>query len=310
VPISFVEKFGRRPIAWFDSEDERIVSHLEYVIRRLSECGKIGSETIEDLKAYARKRTFPRNVSESICSRTPIFVDRFDTPCAVAHLMRASGAEGAALARFIDQRHHTSLISDILLDADVAGRVSKWASTRGLTSRDLAMIQPGYTPIAQFQFGAMIVCASIFMASFVNYALLLLLSVFYYGDDGRLWVHILGALPLIFVFPAATGMCPLPPPVTERLHLIGIGLGALSAFPAALYIYTDPFSKTSGGWWIQEWCFLVPWIALALAGLWNLKMSRDPENFKPFRRYRRKEPRSARASRAEGAPLKGQPGER
>eukprot|EP00929_Paragymnodinium_shiwhaense_P109949 TRINITY_DN76587_c0_g1_i1.p1 TRINITY_DN76587_c0_g1~~TRINITY_DN76587_c0_g1_i1.p1 ORF type:complete len:347 (-),score=46.31 TRINITY_DN76587_c0_g1_i1:305-1345(-) len=143
----FIEAIGRAPSS-SDSEDVRIQHHLEFVVKQLRESGPLLSEReycLELLEAYARAGRFPKHTAKP-ATRTPIFVDRAGTPCAVAHLMLETGA--SELCKAVDQTSHFSLIEDMLVDESkqsLAADICAWADSMALTPRELAMIQPMYS---------------------------------------------------------------------------------------------------------------------------------------------------------------------
>ena len=90
---------------------------------------------LEELDRYRARRQLPRNTY--VRGLSPVFVDTEGRRCAVAHLLGASGDEdlvertraGSNLAR-IREMHDEDL--------------SMWARRHGLTTWELARIQPGY----------------------------------------------------------------------------------------------------------------------------------------------------------------------
>jgi len=93
---------------------------------------------LERLQRYARRGLFPFN--EHVAGRAvPVFVDNYDTACAVGHLMRESGwKEVVALIQSTNNLVYVT-------DRD-AGPVAQWALTSGLTREEAALIQPAYEP--------------------------------------------------------------------------------------------------------------------------------------------------------------------
>lgn len=95
------------------------------------------------LRRYQRRGLFP--VNEHVADRAaPVFVDNYDTACAVGHLMRESG--WAAEVAAIESEHNLIYVTDV-----VEGAVVEWVATSGLTQEEAAVIQPAYeiTPPAE-----------------------------------------------------------------------------------------------------------------------------------------------------------------
>eukprot|EP00941_MAST-03F_sp_MAST-3F-sp1_P003121 g3121.t1 len=144
---SWVLRHGREPNK-NDSEIDRIKTHLEYALQVVSKSkNEKNSALINHLTRYIEAEQFPTN-KVVLNKRNPIFIDRMtNTPCAVAYLMIQSGPEGEKLAYSIDQTHHTSYLYDIMKDENFADRISQWSSRNGFSVDQLALIQPGYTPV-------------------------------------------------------------------------------------------------------------------------------------------------------------------
>ena len=94
---------GGDRIVHFSSEAERIAMHLHLVRATLEVRTPEGlgadqvaarATLLEDLDAYADRGLFPQN--DLLPYRNPVFIDRFNTACAVGQLMIESG--NAALA--------------------------------------------------------------------------------------------------------------------------------------------------------------------------------------------------------------------
>mmetsp|Transcript_109250 Transcript_109250/g.319816 ORF Transcript_109250/g.319816 Transcript_109250/m.319816 type:complete len:323 (+) Transcript_109250:73-1041(+) len=144
----FLASFGRKP-GPEDSEALRIKAHLLHMVDQLRKRESAGAPAarqacVSRLEAYARAGCFPRHVSPPE-ARMPVFIDHSGTPCAVADLMMAFGAED--LCRAIDAAHHTAYLADIVTagDAPTVRQLEAWCFETGLTLDDLAMIQPGYS---------------------------------------------------------------------------------------------------------------------------------------------------------------------
>lgn len=94
-------------------------------------------QLLDKLNRYWQAKTFPINNYTSY--KTPVFIDKKGTHCAVGYLMQQSGYE--ALAKEIDAKQKFAYVHQI----KVAG-VNKWANEHGFTIDELAWIQPGYPP--------------------------------------------------------------------------------------------------------------------------------------------------------------------
>lgn len=92
------------------------------------------NKNIEVLHTYAARGIFPVNH----CSyATPVFIDEFNTHCAVGYLMQQSGSD--ALAMRIASRNN--LVHAIDIDDP---EIYAWQETSGFTMAELALIQPTY----------------------------------------------------------------------------------------------------------------------------------------------------------------------
>lgn len=90
---------------------------------------------LDVLRAYRRSRRFPHN---TVATRpTPVFIDDDGRRRAVAHLMIESGAGAMAYQVAASQTYaYVPDIEPVALEA--------WARTSGLTTTELARIQPEY----------------------------------------------------------------------------------------------------------------------------------------------------------------------
>lgn len=102
---------------------------------KYEELNSLRLRRIADLEAYAAAGNFP--VNSTNVDMTPVFVDENDTPCAVGHLMRCSGA--------------TELVGDIAAGNNLVklhevkdGPVVEWIKHSGLTKEECELIQPSY----------------------------------------------------------------------------------------------------------------------------------------------------------------------
>lgn len=142
---SWIDSYGRPPNA-FDDDQARIVTHLQYVLKRLrdADVGSLPTTTrarradaLESLQTYIVASQFPRRTNDAYRGRRPRFIDDRGTLCAVGHLIVASGHE--ALARAINAQFEYAYVPQIDSEA-----LLDWATTHGFTARELAMIQPSY----------------------------------------------------------------------------------------------------------------------------------------------------------------------
>ena len=92
---------------------------------------------LKSLENYSMQGTFP--VNDYLLYQNPVFIDRYDTHCAVGYLMQQSGSEN--LARQIQRNQNFAYVRQISVNG-----VSEWANEHGFTLDELAWIQPGYPP--------------------------------------------------------------------------------------------------------------------------------------------------------------------
>jgi hypothetical protein len=126
--------------------NEAIQVHLTSVIevlkhRRVNHLSPIQNnqrtQLLQCLENYALQGNFP--VNDFLSFQNPVFIDRFDTHCAVGFLMQQSGSEH--LARRIQSIQNFAYVRQISVNG-----VSEWAYEHGFTLDELAWIQPGYPP--------------------------------------------------------------------------------------------------------------------------------------------------------------------
>lgn len=91
------------------------------------------------LADYDRAGRFPRNEGH-LARKTPIFVDRHETRCAMAHLIERSG--GAALVARIAATRNLAYIRELASDDALA----RWVAASGLDLAEAALVQPEYGP--------------------------------------------------------------------------------------------------------------------------------------------------------------------
>lgn len=89
------------------------------------------------LENYAFAGIFPVNTYANY--KTPVFIDKNSTHCAVGFLMQQSGFE--SLAKEISLQQNLAYVKEIRVDG-----VHEWAKNHGFTLDELAWIQPGYPP--------------------------------------------------------------------------------------------------------------------------------------------------------------------
>ena len=135
----------------FQTDAERIQYHLEVVIKYLANNPPQGlskealskrEALLNQLEGYAKAQKFPKNIFHD--KRQPYFVDHEGTHCAVAYLMKESGA--TALVQEVSRTYNF----DYLLDMPKADLLN-WGSENGFTLNELALIQPGYPPQTAYE---------------------------------------------------------------------------------------------------------------------------------------------------------------
>ncbi len=87
------------------------------------------------LKDYWKKGIFPKN--EYLPYRNPVFIDKYNTFCAVGYLVKETGNE--AVSREIAVSQNFAYLSQIHSE-----KLGAWAEKYGFTRAELAWIQPGY----------------------------------------------------------------------------------------------------------------------------------------------------------------------
>lgn len=129
------------------TEVDRIRAHLGFVLALLEPRTEgltapqraRRSAALDALAAYREAGVFPRRTGDLYPGRRPRFIDDRGVHCAVGEMIRATG-HGALAAR-IDRRFEYAYVEQI----DEPG-LSKWARDHGFTTKELAMVQPGYDP--------------------------------------------------------------------------------------------------------------------------------------------------------------------
>jgi hypothetical protein len=88
------------------------------------------------LRDYQRRRRFPVNEHDDQRA-VPVFVDHYDTACAVGHLMRESGWTDAVAG--IQAENNLVYVTDVR-----EGPLVEWVAYSGLLQEEAALIQPAY----------------------------------------------------------------------------------------------------------------------------------------------------------------------
>lgn len=122
-----------------DSEEDRITTHLNYVVGRLK-AREIKIENrkkaITHLETYIEQARYPSRFDYSP-SRKPCFIDDEGTLCAVGYLVAQTA--GLAEAQRINSLYRYNYIAE-MDDPDLRA----WQQWIGLSMQELAMIQPSY----------------------------------------------------------------------------------------------------------------------------------------------------------------------
>jgi hypothetical protein len=93
---------------------------------------------MQRLRLYQLRGVFPQN--EHVADRAvPVFVDNYNTACAVGHLMRQSGWSDEVAA--IQHANNLVYVPDVH-----TGPLVDWVLISGLTQEEAALIQPSYFP--------------------------------------------------------------------------------------------------------------------------------------------------------------------
>jgi hypothetical protein len=128
-------------------ESARIRSHLarvEVELRAVS-CAALSpaqrawrGRLLDELHRYWTRGRFPRNTF--VDRRSPVFVDRDGTRCAVAELIAASGRDD--LVARVAAGRNTAYVAELASDPELA----RWLDEHGFTAAEAARIQPTYQP--------------------------------------------------------------------------------------------------------------------------------------------------------------------
>lgn len=130
----------------FNSDNERITTHLLLVIRHLRkntpshlEYNQVQKRNslLDELEEYAINSVYPKNILHDF--RIPYFLDHENTACAVGYMMRKSGNDH--IGQWVKSNMNNAYVAEI-----PAGALDNWALEFGFTREELAWIQPGYAP--------------------------------------------------------------------------------------------------------------------------------------------------------------------
>ncbi len=130
------------------SEVDRIRAHLAFVEGRLRahppalapDQRTRRQAALDALARYREAGLFPRRTGDPYPGRRPRFIDDRGVHCAVGEMIRATGH--AELARRIDERFEYAFVEQITEPGLV-----EWAARYGFSVRELAMVQPSYSPV-------------------------------------------------------------------------------------------------------------------------------------------------------------------
>ncbi len=126
------------------SENELVRLHLEEtekllrardIVHLTAEQRKNRLSNLNTLHRYWKASLFPVNYIYE--NRQPVFIDQFNTYCAVGFLMKESGADD--VARAIQQKQNYSYLADI-----DHPKLMQWVNQSGLDFGELSLIQPEY----------------------------------------------------------------------------------------------------------------------------------------------------------------------
>jgi len=130
----------------FSSEKEIITYHLQQVEKHLTkkntehlplEIKQYRAEGIAALHKYWQRALYPKN--NQFNYRLPLFIDDYNTACAVGYIMQGTG--NVALANHIAETKNNAYVKEM-----VDKNILDWAKAYGFTVDELALIQPTYGP--------------------------------------------------------------------------------------------------------------------------------------------------------------------
>lgn len=136
--------YGKMPSVTIRNEQDLVAFHLNRVdvlLRQrntdhLSNAQRLARNTnLEHLHQYLLARRFP--INDLVAGRRPVFIDRYNTFCAVGYLIKVSGHE--ALSRKIAGINNLAYVDEMQIP-----ELAQWAFQNGFTKGELALIQPSY----------------------------------------------------------------------------------------------------------------------------------------------------------------------
>lgn len=95
------------------------------------------NKCLDVLNSYSAKGVFPKNLYHP--ERTPYFIDKFGTACAVGQLIISTGYND--FAEKVKEENNNAYISEL---SSAYPEINEWASKFGFTTDELAWIQPCY----------------------------------------------------------------------------------------------------------------------------------------------------------------------
>lgn len=130
-------------------DDVRIRAHLRRAERDLRATdhdlppmqAERREHAFDHLRTYRRRGEFPRNREDP--ERTPCFVDRAGTPCAVGSILLADGQDD--LVDAVAGTKNTVRLEDL-----EGGPIVEWLEENGLAQEEAARIQPTYPESVHF----------------------------------------------------------------------------------------------------------------------------------------------------------------
>lgn len=128
-----------------ENENRRVAAHILRAERRARRAppesdplrALVRRLLLDELGDYRRAGRFPRNPLFE--RRTPFFVDAAGVPCAVAHLLAASGELG--LVERIATKRNNALVEELVSEP----RLVAWLDAAGISLSEAAAIQPSYS---------------------------------------------------------------------------------------------------------------------------------------------------------------------
>ena len=140
-------QIANSPALVFADDDALIQAHLRIVEQTLRSKSTAAltqaqaaarSNNLDELHRYWQQKRFPRNTNHT--ARTPYFIDKYGTACAVGQLIIASGV--ADFAQKIHTENNYAYIADLV---ETYPQLPEWANNNGFSVAELAWIQPTYS---------------------------------------------------------------------------------------------------------------------------------------------------------------------